>query len=57
LPQPRRCRARDDSPPARFALEQTGNDLPNISYTTAYPVATVGKILIGQLILPIMLGG
>ncbi len=38
-----------------FALEQTGNDLPNVGYTTAYPVATVAKILLAQLILSAML--
>jgi putative transport protein len=38
-----------------FAIEQTGNDLPNVGYTTAYPVATVGKILFAQLILSAML--
>lgn len=31
-----------------FAAEQTGNDLPNIGYTTVYPVATVAKIVIAQ---------
>jgi putative transport protein len=39
-----------------FALEQTGNDLPTLGYSTAYPVATVAKILVGQMILSIMLG-
>lgn len=34
-----------------FATEQTENDLPNIGYTTVYPVATIAKILIAQLIL------
>lgn len=34
-----------------FALEQTGNDLPNIGYATVFPIATIGKILIAQLIL------
>jgi putative transport protein len=32
-----------------FALEQTGDDLPTIGYTTAYPVATVTKIVLAQL--------
>uniref|UniRef100_UPI00262120C2 aspartate:alanine exchanger family transporter n=1 Tax=Geobacter sp. TaxID=46610 RepID=UPI00262120C2 len=31
-----------------YALEQTGNDLPNIGYASVYPVATIGKILIVQ---------
>lgn len=33
-----------------FATEQAENDLPNIGYTTVYPVATILKILIAQLI-------
>lgn len=33
-----------------FATEQAENDLPNIGYTTVYPVATIVKILIAQLI-------
>ncbi|MCC7162045.1 MAG: transporter [Anaerolineae bacterium] len=34
-----------------FATEQTENDLPNLGYTTVYPVATIAKILLAQLIL------
>lgn len=34
-----------------FATEQTENDLPNLGYTTVYPVATIAKILIAQLLL------
>lgn len=33
-----------------FATEQTENDLPNLGYTTVYPVATIAKILIAQMI-------
>lgn len=33
-----------------FATEQTENDLPNIGYTTVYPVATIAKIVIAQLL-------
>lgn len=33
-----------------FATEQTENDLPNIGYTTVYPIATIAKILIAQFI-------
>jgi putative transport protein len=38
-----------------FALEQTGNDLPNIGYATVYPVATITKILLAQLVLILLL--
>ena len=38
-----------------FALEQTHNDLPNIGYATVYPVATIAKILLAQLILTLLL--
>jgi len=34
-----------------YALEQTGNDLPNIGYASVYPVATIGKIVAVQLLL------
>ncbi len=37
-----------------FALEQTGNDLPNIGYATVYPIATIGKILLAQLLLTLL---
>jgi len=37
-----------------FALEQTGNDLPNIGYTTVYPVATIVKIFLAQLLLTLL---
>jgi putative transport protein len=38
-----------------FALEQTDNDLPNIGYATVYPVATITKILLAQLMLIVLL--
>ncbi len=38
-----------------FALEQTGDDLPTIGYTTAYPIATVAKIVLAQLLLTLLL--
>jgi len=38
-----------------FALEQTGNDLPNIGYATVYPVATITKIIVAQLLLALLL--
>jgi putative transport protein len=34
-----------------FAIEKTDNDLPNLGYTTAFPVAMIAKILLAQLIL------
>ena len=34
-----------------YTLEQTGNDLPNIGYASVYPVATIGKILLAQVLL------
>ena len=37
-----------------FAVEKTQNDLPNVGYTTVYPVATVGKILLCQVLLHVV---
>jgi putative transport protein len=37
-----------------FALEQSENDLPNIGYATVYPIATITKILLAQLILVLL---
>ncbi len=37
-----------------YALEQTGNDLPNIGYASVYPVATIGKILLAQVLLTLL---
>jgi putative transport protein len=34
-----------------YALEQTGNDLPNVGYASVYPVATILKILLVQALL------
>lgn len=34
-----------------FASEQTGNDLPTIGYTTVFPLATIVKILVAQLLM------
>ncbi len=34
-----------------YALEQTGNDLPNVGYASVYPVATIAKILLVQALL------
>jgi putative transport protein len=34
-----------------FAAERSGTDLPNTGYATVYPVATVAKIILAQLLL------
>jgi putative transport protein len=39
-----------------FAVEQSGNDLPNLGYARAYPVALIAKILLSQVLLS-ALGG
>lgn len=38
-----------------FALEQTKNDLPNVGYTTVYPLATVAKIILAQVLLAMLM--
>jgi putative transport protein len=38
-----------------FALEQTKNDLPNVGYATVYPLATVAKIILAQVLLATLL--
>lgn len=38
-----------------YALEQTDNDLPNLGYATVYPVAIIGKILLAQVVLSLLL--
>ena len=37
-----------------FATEQTHDDLPNVGYARVYPIATIAKILIAQLILSLL---
>jgi len=37
-----------------FALEQTGDDLPNIGYATVYPVAIIAKIVLAQILLIVL---
>jgi putative transport protein len=37
-----------------FASEQTENDLPSIGYATVFPVATIAKILLAQLLLALL---
>jgi putative transport protein len=34
-----------------FAGEQARTELPNLGYATVYPVATISKILIAQLLI------
>jgi putative transport protein len=38
-----------------YALEQSGNDLPNIGYATVFPIATITKILFVQILLALLL--
>lgn len=38
-----------------FALEQAKNDLPNVGYATVFPVATIAKIILAQLLLSLLL--
>lgn len=38
-----------------FALEQAGNDLPNVGYAAVYPIATVARILLAQALLALWL--
>lgn len=37
-----------------YALAQADNDLPNIGYATVYPVATIAKILLVQVLLVVL---
>jgi putative transport protein len=37
-----------------FALEQTGNDLPNLGYASVYPLATIAKIVLAQVLLALL---
>lgn len=34
-----------------YAIQQSGSDLPNIGYATVFPMATIAKIVLAQLIL------
>jgi putative transport protein len=38
-----------------FALEETKDELPNIGYATVYPIATIGKIVLAQVLLALWL--
>lgn len=37
-----------------YALDQSRNELPNLGYATVFPVATIAKILLAQLILTLL---
>lgn len=37
-----------------YAVEQARNDLPNIGYATVYPLATIAKIILAQVILALL---
>jgi putative transport protein len=34
-----------------YAVEQTANDLPHVGYATVFPVATLAKIALAQIVL------
>lgn len=38
-----------------YALDQTGDDLPNVGYAAIFPIATIAKILAAQLLLAFLL--
>jgi putative transport protein len=38
-----------------FALEQSRNELPTVGYASVYPVATITKILLAQLLLTLLM--
>jgi putative transport protein len=38
-----------------FALEQSQDELPNIGYAAVFPIATITKIIAGQLIVAVLL--
>jgi putative transport protein len=38
-----------------YALEQSRNELPTVGYASVYPVATITKILLAQLLLTILM--
>ena len=39
-----------------FALQQADNELPNLGYALAFPVATITKVVVGQLLLILLSG-
>ena len=38
-----------------YALEQSGDDLPNTGYAMVFPLAMIGKIIAAQLLLVLLL--
>jgi putative transport protein len=38
-----------------FALEQTGDDLPNVGYAAVFPFAAVAKIIVAQVLIALLL--
>jgi putative transport protein len=40
-----------------FAIEQTKDDTPNVGYAAVYPIATIGKIILSQLLLRTLMHG
>lgn len=38
-----------------YALQQTGDELPNIGYAAVYPIALISKILLAQILLAVLL--
>jgi putative transport protein len=37
-----------------YALESSGNELPNIGYASVYPIAMIGKIVLAQVLLALL---
>jgi putative transport protein len=37
-----------------FSLEQSEDETPNIGYATVYPVATIAKVVFGQVLMTVM---
>jgi putative transport protein len=38
-----------------FALEQSRDELPNLGYAAIFPIATIAKIIIAQVLLGLLL--
>ncbi len=39
-----------------FGLQQAENELPNLGYALVFPVATITKVIVGQLLLILLAG-
>lgn len=37
-----------------YALQETGDEEPNIGYATVYPIALIGKIILAQVVLAVL---